>query len=64
MILSNKFFFDIMGRKNEFFKWYVSKYPTAAKYLFGWNPKKDVLETTDFSSFSELVEIIRFDIIK
>ncbi len=45
--------------KNDLFKWYVEKYPKAAKMLFGWNPKEDDLTTADFTSFSELVEIVK-----
>lgn len=46
--------------KNDLFKWYVTKFPKAAKMLFGWDPKKDKIETVDFTSFSELVEVIKF----
>ena len=52
--------FQSVEEKNELFVWYVKEYPTAAKYLFGWNPKSDNPETADFTSFSELVEIIQF----
>ncbi len=54
--------FESIDKKNNLFKWYVEKYPKAAKYLFGWDPKIDVLETADFTSFSELIEIIKFDL--
>ena len=46
--------------KNKLFVWYVTEYPTAAKYLFGWDPKNDDPKTADFTSFSELIEIIQF----
>jgi deazaflavin-dependent oxidoreductase (nitroreductase family) len=46
--------------KNELFKWYVTKFPKAAKMLFGWDPKKDTVETADFTSFSKLVEVVKF----
>ena len=45
--------------KNDFLIWYVSKYPKAAKLLFGWNSKTDDLETADFTSLSELIEIVK-----
>jgi len=45
--------------KNELFKWYVIKFPKAAKMLFGWNPKSDNIETADFTSFSKLVEVVK-----
>jgi len=56
--------FDVLEtieEKNNLFKWYVKKYPKAAKMLFGWDPKTDNPETADFTSFSELVEIVKFD---
>ena len=37
-----------------------TKFSKAAKMLFGWDPKKDKIETVDFTSFSELVEVIKF----
>ena len=46
--------------KNALFKWYVTKYPKAAKMLFGWDPKNDIVETADFTTFSELVEVVKF----
>lgn len=46
--------------KNALFKWYVVKFPKAAKMLFGWNPKKDKVEKVDFTTFSELVEVVKF----
>ncbi|MHA1829534.1 MAG: nitroreductase family deazaflavin-dependent oxidoreductase [Candidatus Heimdallarchaeaceae archaeon] len=48
-----------VAEKNEFFKWYVKKYPSAAKYLFGWDPKLDDPETADFSSFSKMIELLQ-----
>ena len=50
-----------VGEKNELLTWYVSEYPKAAKMLFGWNPKEDDPATADFTSFSEMIEIIKFD---
>ena len=46
--------------KNALFKWYVTKFPKAAKMLFGWDPKNDKVKLADFSTFSELVEVIKF----
>ena len=46
-------------KKNDLFKWYVTKYPKAAKMLFGWDPKTDDAVTADFTSFSELVEVVK-----
>jgi deazaflavin-dependent oxidoreductase (nitroreductase family) len=44
----------------DLFKWYVTKFPKAAKMLFGWDPKKDKVEKADFTTFSELVEVVKF----
>ncbi|MFX1329287.1 MAG: nitroreductase/quinone reductase family protein [Promethearchaeota archaeon] len=46
------------NQKQTIMKWYVSKYSKAAKVLFGWDPKKDNLETTDFSTLSNLITIV------
>ncbi len=46
--------------KNALFKWYVSKFPKAAKMLFGWDPKNNKVETVDFTTFSELVDVVKF----
>ena len=45
--------------KNDLLIWYVTKYPKAAKMLFGWDPKNDNPATADFTSFSELIEIVK-----
>ena len=39
-------------------KWYVSKFGKAANLLFGWDPKLDNLETTNFSKLAELLSIV------
>ena len=52
--------FRTIEEKNELLIWYVTKYPKAAKYLFGWDPKNDDPKTADFTSFSKLIEIIQF----
>jgi len=49
-----------INEKNEMFRWYVIQFPKAAKVLFGWDPKNDDPITADFTSFSELVEIVKF----
>ncbi|MFX0033452.1 MAG: nitroreductase/quinone reductase family protein [Candidatus Hodarchaeota archaeon] len=41
-------------------KWYVKKHGRSAKLLFGWNPKTDDPDTTDFSNLLEMISIIRF----
>lgn len=49
-----------LEEKNALFKWYVTKFPKAAKMLFGWDPKRDNVETADFTSFSNLIEVVKF----
>ncbi|MFX1235138.1 MAG: nitroreductase family deazaflavin-dependent oxidoreductase [Promethearchaeota archaeon] len=47
-------------KKLQIIKWYVKKHGRSAKLLFGWDPKIDDLETTDFSNILRLISIIRF----
>ena len=51
---------ETIEEKNKLLVWYVTQYPKAAKYLFGWDPKNDDPETADFTSFSRLIEIVQF----
>lgn len=41
-------------------KWYVKNHGISAKFLFGWDPKVDDPETTDFSNLLRLISIIKF----
>ncbi|MFX1601275.1 MAG: nitroreductase/quinone reductase family protein [Promethearchaeota archaeon] len=41
-------------------KWYVTKHKRVAKLLFGWNPKLDDPETTNFSKLTQLIVLIKF----
>jgi deazaflavin-dependent oxidoreductase (nitroreductase family) len=45
--------------KLNFIKWYVSKHSRSAKMLFGWEPKKDTIETTDLSNLMRIITIIQ-----
>jgi len=45
--------------KLEIAKWYVTKHGRSAKFLFGWKPKLDDPETTDFSKLLQIISIIR-----
>ena len=40
-------------------KWFVTKQQRTAKFLFGWNPKIDDPETTDFSKLLDMITILR-----
>ncbi len=51
---------ETIEEKNALFKWYVIKFPKAAKMLFGWDPKTDNVEVADFTSFSKLIEVVKF----
>ena len=45
--------------KLDVIKWYVTKHKRSAKLLFGWNPKMDDPEATDFSKMLKTVTIIQ-----
>ena len=44
---------------SETMRWYVKKFPGSSKMLFGWDLKKDNLETVDLSSLAEALKIVR-----
>lgn len=44
--------------KEAMLRWYVTQFPGAAGYLFGWDKKKDDPETTDITSLVNVLEII------
>jgi len=46
-------------QKLNVMKWYVGNHGRAAKMLFGWNPKIDDPETTDFSKMLNMITIIK-----
>jgi len=46
-------------QKLEIMKWYVVNYGKAAKMLFGWIPKTDDPETTDFTNLIKLISIVK-----
>ena len=48
-------------QKLEIMKWYVVNYGKAAKMLFGWNPKVDDPETTNFTNLLKLISIIKLE---
>ncbi|MFX1376905.1 MAG: nitroreductase/quinone reductase family protein [Promethearchaeota archaeon] len=45
--------------KLKIVKWYVNNHSKSAKMLFGWNPKTDNSENTNFSKFLNLISILR-----
>ena len=47
------------NNKLDIIKWYVTEHKRYAKLLFGWNPKLDDPEATDFSKMLKTITIIR-----
>ncbi|MFX1237067.1 MAG: nitroreductase/quinone reductase family protein [Promethearchaeota archaeon] len=43
--------------KIEILKWYVQNFGMSAKIFFGWDPKKDDVESVDFSRLANLLSI-------
>jgi len=52
-------FIDDQDKIKEIMHWYIQKFPGSSKMLFGWDPKKDNLETADLSSLAEALKIVR-----
>jgi deazaflavin-dependent oxidoreductase (nitroreductase family) len=46
--------------KLNIIKWYVLKHERLAKFLFGWRPKIDDPNTTDFTNILDTLVIVRF----
>ncbi len=46
-------------QKLEIMKWYVMNHGKSAKMLFGWNPKTDDPDTTDFTNLLNLISIVK-----
>jgi len=51
-------FVSELRSKLKIMKWYIKKYRKAAKMLFGWDPQKDDLKTTNFEKLANLIAII------
>ncbi len=43
----------------KFIEWMVKNIPSEAKIGFGWNPKEDAIERSDFTPLAELLTVIR-----
>jgi len=48
-----------MDEKLRIIKWYIVKHGRSSKMLFGWNPKTDDPETTDFTNLLKLISIVK-----
>ena len=46
------------NEKEALLRWYVTQFPRAASYLFGWDRNKDDPETTDISALVTIIEIV------
>jgi deazaflavin-dependent oxidoreductase (nitroreductase family) len=45
----------------DYVKWYIQEYPRSSHFLFGWNPKEDDIETTDLSSLTAVLTIVKLE---
>ena len=53
---------EIVGNIDEklrIMKWYLVNHGRSSKMLFGWNPKTDDPETTDYTNLLKMLTIIR-----
>lgn len=50
---------ESFAEKKQIMQWYITKHERSARFLFGWNPDKDDLETTDFTQLIKLLVVIR-----
>ena len=53
---------EIVGNTDEklkILKWYIVKHERSSKTLFGWNPKTDDPESTDFTNLLKLISIVK-----
>ena len=52
-------FVDDPSEVEKIMRWYIQKFPGSSKMLFGWDPKRDRLETADLSSLAEALKIVQ-----
>ena len=52
-------FIDDLNEKIEFVEWMIKNTTSEAKIGFGWNPKEDRIENSDFTPLAEFLTIIR-----
>ena len=46
--------------KEQFFSYYVAHFGSSAKFLFGWDPKTDDIESSDFSRLIKGTTMVKF----
>ncbi len=52
-------FVDDLNDKIKFVEWMIKNITSEAKIGFGWNPKEDKIENSDFTSLAEFLTIVR-----
>jgi deazaflavin-dependent oxidoreductase (nitroreductase family) len=52
-------FINEESKKFNIAKWYVTHHSKPAKMLFGWNPKTDNPESTDFTNLLNVISILQ-----
>ncbi|MFX1280961.1 MAG: nitroreductase family deazaflavin-dependent oxidoreductase [Promethearchaeota archaeon] len=52
-------FINEESKKLNIAEWYVTHHSRSAKMLFGWNPKIDNPESTDFNNLLNLISILQ-----
>ena len=50
---------DSVAEKIKYVEWMVTKLPREAKSGFGWNPKTDTIENSDFQPLAEFLTVIK-----
>lgn len=53
---------EIVGNRDEtlrILKWYLENHGRSSKMLFGWNPKTDDPETTDYTNLLEMITVVK-----
>jgi deazaflavin-dependent oxidoreductase (nitroreductase family) len=47
----------------DILRWYIEKHPRSSQFLFGWNQKKDNLETADLKFITDSIRIVRLNLV-
>ena len=46
----------------EYLRWYLKEHPRSSRFLFGWDLKRDSLETSDLTSLVNILKIVKLDV--
>ncbi|MHA1995940.1 MAG: nitroreductase family deazaflavin-dependent oxidoreductase [Candidatus Hodarchaeales archaeon] len=52
-------FIDDVLEKIQYIEWLVTKLPREAKTGFGWDPKEDTIENSDFTPLAKFLTVIK-----